>query len=132
MFFAVSGLDVLNSLHLIPPYLRQDLIDWIYGGLVVPRDNEKRCGGFMVSINSCLSGEQTLGQPHVNRASWYFLFHSQPNSLSLYVARQHTLRQTLAHPSAHWLFIQPADTQPVPFPSPKIGISIGVTSYQTN
>lgn len=47
VFFAVSGLDVLNSLHLIQPYLRQDLIDWIYGGLVVPRDNEKRCGGFM-------------------------------------------------------------------------------------
>jgi len=26
---------------------------------VVPRDNEKNCGGFMVSINSRLSGEQT-------------------------------------------------------------------------
>ncbi|KAH8298146.1 hypothetical protein KR018_008751 [Drosophila ironensis] len=47
VFFAVCGLDVLNSLHLIPPKMRQDIIDWIYGGLVVPRDSERRCGGFM-------------------------------------------------------------------------------------
>ncbi|XP_002037876.2 geranylgeranyl transferase type-1 subunit beta isoform X1 [Drosophila sechellia] len=47
VFFAVCGLDVLNSLHLVPPQMRQDIIDWIYGGLVVPRDNEKKCGGFM-------------------------------------------------------------------------------------
>ncbi|XP_017038637.1 geranylgeranyl transferase type-1 subunit beta isoform X2 [Drosophila kikkawai] len=47
VFFAVCGLDVLNSLHLVPPQQRQDIIDWIYGGLVVPRDNEKNCGGFM-------------------------------------------------------------------------------------
>ncbi|EDW29016.1 GL18644 [Drosophila persimilis] len=47
VFFAVCGLDVLNSLNLVPPKMRQDIIDWIYGGLVVPRDNEKRCGGFM-------------------------------------------------------------------------------------
>lgn len=52
MFFAVCGLDVLNSLHLVAPQQRQDIIDWIYGGLVVPRDGEKNCGGFMVSINS--------------------------------------------------------------------------------
>ncbi|KAH8248748.1 hypothetical protein KR032_002943 [Drosophila birchii] len=47
VFFAVCGLDVLNSLHLVAPQQRQDIIDWIYGGLVVPRDNEKNCGGFM-------------------------------------------------------------------------------------
>ncbi|XP_030382862.1 geranylgeranyl transferase type-1 subunit beta isoform X2 [Scaptodrosophila lebanonensis] len=47
VFFAVCGLDVLNALHLIPPQMRQDIINWIYGGLVVPRSNEKQCGGFM-------------------------------------------------------------------------------------
>ncbi|KAH8261827.1 hypothetical protein KR038_000631 [Drosophila bunnanda] len=47
VFFAVCGLDVLNSLHLVAPQQRQDIIDWIYGGLVVPRHNEKNCGGFM-------------------------------------------------------------------------------------
>ncbi|XP_030557075.1 geranylgeranyl transferase type-1 subunit beta isoform X1 [Drosophila novamexicana] len=47
VFFAVCGLDVLNSLHLISPQLRKDIIDWTYGGLVVPRENEKRRGGFM-------------------------------------------------------------------------------------
>lgn len=51
MFFAVCGLDVLNSLNLVSAQLREDIINWTYGGLVVPRDNEKPCGGFMVSIN---------------------------------------------------------------------------------
>ncbi|KRG03379.1 geranylgeranyl transferase type-1 subunit beta [Drosophila mojavensis] len=47
VFFAVCGLDVLNSLHLISPELRKDIIDWTYGGLVTPRDHERQCGGFM-------------------------------------------------------------------------------------
>ncbi|XP_032595268.1 geranylgeranyl transferase type-1 subunit beta isoform X2 [Drosophila grimshawi] len=47
VFFAVCGLDVLNSLHLITPQLRKDIIDWTYGGLVIPRDNEKQQAGFM-------------------------------------------------------------------------------------
>jgi len=86
VFFAVCGLDVLNSLHLVPPQLRQDIIDWIYGGLVVPRDNEKNCGGFMVSINSRLSGVQTVVDKP-NRTIFRSHIHSQSSSLSPYVAR---------------------------------------------
>ncbi|KAL7741505.1 hypothetical protein ACLKA6_000820 [Drosophila palustris] len=47
VFFAICGLDVLNSLNLVSPQLREDIINWTYGGLVVPRETEKRCGGFM-------------------------------------------------------------------------------------
>ncbi|XP_060658834.1 geranylgeranyl transferase type-1 subunit beta [Drosophila nasuta] len=47
VFFAICGLDVLNSLNLVTPQMREDIINWTYGGLVVPRADEKQCGGFM-------------------------------------------------------------------------------------
>lgn len=62
MFFAICGLDVLNSMNLVSPKLREDIINWTYGGLVVPRDNEKPCGGFMVSINCCCSPALTIAR----------------------------------------------------------------------
>ncbi|KAH8402932.1 hypothetical protein KR222_000472 [Zaprionus bogoriensis] len=55
VFFAICGLDLLNSLHLVSPQLREDIINWTYGGLVVPRDNERPCGGFMAFKKQLIS-----------------------------------------------------------------------------
>ncbi|XP_037960592.1 geranylgeranyl transferase type-1 subunit beta [Teleopsis dalmanni] len=54
-FYSVCGLDVLNSLHLLTPQMRKDIIEWIYTGLVEPYENEPCRGGFQgsrVKINS--------------------------------------------------------------------------------
>ncbi|XP_075152131.1 geranylgeranyl transferase type-1 subunit beta [Haematobia irritans] len=48
-FFAVCGLDVLNSLHLLTKEMRQNIIDWTYGSLVVPKPGERNCSGFQGS-----------------------------------------------------------------------------------
>lgn len=49
-FFAVCGLDVLNSLHLLTPEMRKHIIDWTYGSLVIPQPGERNCSGFQVSV----------------------------------------------------------------------------------
>ncbi|KAI9583917.1 geranylgeranyl transferase type-1 subunit beta [Glossina fuscipes] len=46
VFFAVCGLDVLNSLDLITEARRKHIIDWIYGNLVTPRPEHRCCSGF--------------------------------------------------------------------------------------
>ncbi|XP_005176475.1 geranylgeranyl transferase type-1 subunit beta [Musca domestica] len=48
-FFSVCGLDVLNSLHLLTPEMRQNIIDWTYGSLVIPHTDERNCSGFLGS-----------------------------------------------------------------------------------
>lgn len=47
-FFAVSGLDVVDSLDLISDKLRNDIINWMYRLQIVPKENELQCGGFQV------------------------------------------------------------------------------------
>lgn len=47
-FFAISGLDVLDSLKLISDNLRIDIINWIYNHQIVPETTETQCGGFEV------------------------------------------------------------------------------------
>lgn len=49
-FFAVCGLDVLNSLHLLTPEMRKNIIEWIYGSLVIPQAGARNCSGFQVSL----------------------------------------------------------------------------------
>lgn len=49
-FFAVCGLDVLNSLHLLTSEMRKNIIEWIYGSLVIPKPGERNCSGFQVSF----------------------------------------------------------------------------------
>ncbi|XP_036328828.1 geranylgeranyl transferase type-1 subunit beta-like [Rhagoletis pomonella] len=60
-FFAVCGLDVLNSLTLLTPQMQKDIIEWIYGGLVITKEGEtKCCSGFQGSrcINIISDDEQ--------------------------------------------------------------------------
>lgn len=47
-FFAVSGLDVVDSLDLISDKLRNEIINWMYRLQIVPKENELQCGGFQV------------------------------------------------------------------------------------
>uniref|UniRef100_A0A2M4BRN7 Geranylgeranyl transferase type-1 subunit beta n=1 Tax=Anopheles marajoara TaxID=58244 RepID=A0A2M4BRN7_9DIPT len=55
-FFAVSGLDVLNSLDLLPDSFQQDIINWIYKLQVVPRPGEPSAGGIQGSSTFNVSG----------------------------------------------------------------------------
>uniref|UniRef100_A0A182QX37 Geranylgeranyl transferase type-1 subunit beta n=1 Tax=Anopheles farauti TaxID=69004 RepID=A0A182QX37_9DIPT len=48
-FFAVSGLDVLDSLHMLTDTFQQDIINWIYKLQVVPRPGERAYGGIQGS-----------------------------------------------------------------------------------
>lgn len=48
-FFAVSGLDVLDSLHLLSDSFKQDIINWIYTLQVVPKPGGRPCGGIQGS-----------------------------------------------------------------------------------
>lgn len=47
-FFAVSGIDVLDSLDVISDDSKKNIIDWIYSLQIVPKGDVK-CGGFQVS-----------------------------------------------------------------------------------
>uniref|UniRef100_A0A1L8DU25 Geranylgeranyl transferase type-1 subunit beta n=1 Tax=Nyssomyia neivai TaxID=330878 RepID=A0A1L8DU25_9DIPT len=47
-FFAVCGLDILDSLELLAQTQRQNIIEWIYRYQVVPKGSIK-CGGFQGS-----------------------------------------------------------------------------------
>lgn len=49
-FFAVSGLDVVDSLDLISDKLRNDIINWMYRLQIVPKENALQCGGFQVGF----------------------------------------------------------------------------------
>ncbi|XP_053958484.1 geranylgeranyl transferase type-1 subunit beta [Anastrepha ludens] len=62
-FFAVCGLDVLNSLPLLTPQMQKDIIEWIYGGLVISQEGERKsCSGFQGSrcVNIISDDEQLL------------------------------------------------------------------------
>lgn len=48
-FFAVNGLDVLDSLHLLSDSFRTDIINWIYSLQVVPKPGARPCGGIQGS-----------------------------------------------------------------------------------
>lgn len=48
-FFAVSGLDVLDSLHLLSDSFKTDIINWIYNLQVVPKPGARPCGGIQGS-----------------------------------------------------------------------------------
>lgn len=58
-FFAVSGLDVLNSLHLLKPNLKHEIIEWLYKCQVNPREDDLICGGFQGSTTliTCKTSE---------------------------------------------------------------------------
>ena len=49
-FFSVSGIDVLDSLDLISEQSKQNIIDWIYGLQVIPKEGSVKCGGFQVKL----------------------------------------------------------------------------------
>ena len=36
MFFAVSGLDILNSLDSLSPKLKEEIVEWIYSQQITP------------------------------------------------------------------------------------------------
>ncbi|GAB0098881.1 Geranylgeranyl transferase type I subunit beta [Sergentomyia squamirostris] len=48
-FFAVSGLDVLDSLELLTPSQKENIINWIYRYQVIPKEEGLKCGGFQGS-----------------------------------------------------------------------------------
>jgi prenyltransferase beta subunit len=47
-FFAVSGIDVLDSLDLLSDEAKQNIINWIYNLQVIPSEGGVPCGGFQV------------------------------------------------------------------------------------
>uniref|UniRef100_A0A182IUM4 Geranylgeranyl transferase type-1 subunit beta n=1 Tax=Anopheles atroparvus TaxID=41427 RepID=A0A182IUM4_ANOAO len=55
-FFAVSGLDVLNSLDLLPDSFQQDIVNWIYKLQVVPKPGERAYGGIQGSSTFDVTG----------------------------------------------------------------------------
>ncbi|XP_067624364.1 geranylgeranyl transferase type-1 subunit beta isoform X2 [Eurosta solidaginis] len=61
-FFAVCGLDVLNSLPLLTPQIQKDIIEWIYGGLVTSIEGETQASGFQGTrcVNILSNDEQLL------------------------------------------------------------------------
>lgn len=46
-FFAVSGIDVLDSLDLLSEDAKRNIINWIYSLQVIPT-SDRHCGGFQV------------------------------------------------------------------------------------
>lgn len=48
-FFAVSGIDILDCMSLLSAEAKQNIVNWIYGLQVIPRDESAKCGGFQVS-----------------------------------------------------------------------------------
>lgn len=49
-FFAVCGLDILNSLDLLTDEKRKEIINWVYRHQVIPKESsELKCGGFQGS-----------------------------------------------------------------------------------
>lgn len=49
-FFAVCGLDVLDSLDTVPEPMKKNIIDWVYSHQVVPKNETAApCGGFQGS-----------------------------------------------------------------------------------
>ena len=53
LFFAVCGLDILNSLDAIPSYERDQIVEWVYAQQILPSDKNRdaycgfRGGSFM-------------------------------------------------------------------------------------
>jgi geranylgeranyl transferase type-1 subunit beta len=47
-FFAISGIDVLDSLESISEESRKNIIDWIYELQVKTSESGVKCGGFQV------------------------------------------------------------------------------------
>lgn len=62
-FFAVCGLDILDSLDLLPEDRKQQVIDWVYRHQVAPDVNaELQCGGFQGSSTINIKGaDETCG-----------------------------------------------------------------------
>lgn len=48
-FFAVCGLDVLDSLDTVPDEMKKNICDWVYSHQVVPKEGALACGGFQGS-----------------------------------------------------------------------------------
>lgn len=60
-FFAVCGLDVLNSLPLLTKEMQKDVIEWIYGGLVTSNpEKQPSCSGFQVNTHIVYYCAQSL------------------------------------------------------------------------
>lgn len=60
-FFAICGLDILNSLDLLTEEKRLDIINWVYRHQVIPKESDNiKCGGFQGSstINIMNSNEE--------------------------------------------------------------------------
>lgn len=62
-FFAVCGLDVLNSLDLLSEMRRREICDWIYRFQIVSNDTARSCSGFQGSstINILHSDPKSCG-----------------------------------------------------------------------
>lgn len=67
-FFAICGLDVLDSLSSIPDEMKQNIIDWVYSHQVVPKENGRPCGGFQGS--STLNTKNTDPNCGLNDYKW--------------------------------------------------------------
>ncbi|XP_055373445.1 geranylgeranyl transferase type-1 subunit beta [Condylostylus longicornis] len=65
-FFAVSGLDVLNSLHILKNSFKNEIIEWLYRCQINPREDDMSCGGFQGSTTfiTCKTNEM------LNDFSW--------------------------------------------------------------
>lgn len=67
-FFAICGLDVLDSLQTISDDMKQNIIDWVYSHQVVPKENGLPCGGFQGS--STLNTKNTDPNCGLNDYKW--------------------------------------------------------------
>lgn len=47
-YFALSGLDILNSLDTLDDETKQNIIEWIYQLQVTSKDTDLPVGGFQV------------------------------------------------------------------------------------
>ncbi|XP_055713157.1 geranylgeranyl transferase type-1 subunit beta [Phlebotomus papatasi] len=70
-FFAVSGLDVLDSLDLLTPSQRQNIINWIYSYQVIPKGGTK-CGGLQGSSTLSIKSQDPA---HIAAVEAYYWGH---------------------------------------------------------
>lgn len=69
-FFAVCGLDILNSLDMLKDHTRDGIIDWIYGGQVLPDKNGLQCGGFQGSRALKIVSDDEVLQANAKCYQW--------------------------------------------------------------
>ncbi|XP_055683923.1 geranylgeranyl transferase type-1 subunit beta [Lutzomyia longipalpis] len=68
-FFSVCGLDILDSLELLTPTQRRNIIDWIYKYQVIPQGNLK-CGGFQGSSTLSIKSDDPAKRAAVEAYHW--------------------------------------------------------------